>query len=115
MVRVVILLILLAALGAASAPAQQPRAVQPGTPQSYQLKETEITGRLKEVLGSMKLLETEIVGTVERPRLGYSIPWRDPDPLMFEEGELESGFLKGIYAPVDRETFSREIRSEGLP
>lgn len=81
----------------------------------FQLKETEITGKLKDVLGSLKLLETEIVGTVERPRLSYSVPWQDPDPLSLEEGEVEGGFLKGIYTPLDKETFSREIRAGMAP
>ena len=80
---------------------------------SFQLKEAEITGKLRDVLGSLKLSETEIVGMVERPRLSYSLPWREPELLLLESGEGRSGFLKEIYTPLDKETFSREIRSEG--
>jgi hypothetical protein len=80
--------------------------------ESYQLKETEITGKLKDVLGSLKLLETEVVGTVERPRLSFSLPWKDPDPSLLEEGGSRGVFLDEIYTPLDKDTYSREIRSE---
>lgn len=99
---------------------------------SLQLKETEITGKLRDVLGSLKLLETEIVGTVERPRLSYSLPWKDPvlstvvckfkegcllpgtepDPLLSEEKEVQGVFLEEMYAPLDKERYSRAIQSE---
>jgi len=79
---------------------------------SFKLKETEITGKLRDILGSLKLLETEIVGTVERPRLSYSMPWKDPDPLLLEEGESQGGYLGEIYTPLDKDRFSREIRLE---
>jgi len=80
--------------------------------ESYQLKETEITGKLKDVLGSLKLLETEVVGTVERPRLSFSLPWKDPDPSLLEEGDSRGVFLDEIYTPLDKDTYSQEIRSE---
>jgi hypothetical protein len=79
---------------------------------SVQLKETEITGKLKDVLGSLKLLETEVVGSVERPRLSYSLPWKDPDPSLLEEGDSRGVFLEEIYTPLDKDTYSQEIRSE---
>jgi len=78
---------------------------------SYQLKETEITGKLKDVLGSLKLLETEVVGTVERPRLSFSLPWKDPDPSLLDEGDSRGVFLDEIYTPLDKDTYSQEIRS----
>ncbi|MBI3595781.1 MAG: hypothetical protein HY203_01345 [Nitrospirae bacterium] len=78
----------------------------------FQLKETEITGKLKDVLGSLKLLETEVVGTVERPRLSYSLPWKDPDPSLLEEGDSRGVFLDEIYTPLDKDTYTQEIRSE---
>jgi len=80
--------------------------------ESYQLKETEITGKLKDVLGSLKLLETEVVGTAERPRLSFSLPWKDPDPSLLEEGDSRGVFLEEIYTPLDKDTYSQEIRSE---
>jgi hypothetical protein len=79
---------------------------------SFQLKETEIAGKLRDVLGSLKLLETEIIGTVERPRLSYSLPWKDPDPLLLDEVEIQGGFLGEIYTPLDKDTFSQEIQME---
>jgi len=100
---------------------------------SLQLHETEIKGKLNNGLGSLNLSQTEVVGTVERPRLNYSMPWKDPasftvvcsfkggclppstdpDPLLREGGETQDIFPDELYAPVDKETFSREIRSAG--
>lgn len=77
---------------------------------SFQLKETQITGQLKEVLGSLTLLETEVVGTVERPRLSYSLPWKDPDPGLLDEAETQGGYQEEIYTPLDKDTFSHEIQ-----
>ena len=79
---------------------------------AFQLKETEITGNLRDVLGPLKLLEAEIVGAVERPRLSYSPPWKDPDPLLLDEGESQGGFPGEIDTPLDKDTFSREIQME---
>jgi hypothetical protein len=100
---------------------------------SLQLRETEITGKLNKGLGSLSLSETEVVGTLERPRLNYSLPWKDPasftvvcnfkggclppstdpDPLLQEGGEVQEAFPEELYAPIDKETFSRDIRSAG--
>jgi hypothetical protein len=73
------------------------------------LQETEIMGRLSGSVGTYKLLETEIVGTVERPRVSYIVPWRDPEPFLLEETDFRRGFLKEIYTPLDRDLFSREM------
>ncbi|HUK56052.1 MAG TPA: hypothetical protein VLY20_05280 [Nitrospiria bacterium] len=100
----------LAAAGLAYA--QEPAEATRKNPDTFQLKETEITGKLKDVLGSLKLLETEVVGTVERPRLSYSLPWKDPDPLLLDEGEMQGVFLEEIYTPLDKDTYSQAIRSE---
>ena len=78
---------------------------------AFKLKETEITGQLKDVLGSLKLVETEIVGTIERPRLSFSMPWKDPDPFLLNEGESR-GYLVEIYTPLDKDSFSRGIQVE---
>ncbi|MBI3812234.1 MAG: hypothetical protein HY283_08530 [Nitrospirae bacterium] len=92
--------------------AQDSRKMPRKDPEGFHLKETEITGKLRDILGSLKLLETEIVGTVERPRLSYSLPWKDPAPLLLDEGESQGGFLGEIYTPLDKDTFSREIQLE---
>jgi hypothetical protein len=101
---------------------------------SLQLHETEITGILKNGLGSLNLSETEVIGTLERPRLNYSLPWKDPasftvvcnfkggclppstdpDLLLQEGGEAQETFPEELYIPLDKETFSREIRSAGI-
>jgi len=92
--------------------AQEAPKTPPKSQGSVQLKEIEITGKLKDVLGSLKLLETEVVGSVERPRLSYSLPWKDPDPSLLEEGDSRGVFLEEIYTPLDKDTYSQEIRSE---
>jgi hypothetical protein len=89
--------------------AQSPGRVPTGSPESYQLKETEITGQLRDVLGSVTLSEGEVVGTVPRPRLSYSLPWKDPDPLPLDEGDVAGEFREEIYTPLDKDTFAREI------
>lgn len=73
------------------------------------LQEAEIMGKLEDVLGSYKLLEAEIVGTVERPGLNYIIPWRKPEPFLLEETGFRQGFLKEIYTPIDRDLYTREM------
>lgn len=98
-------------IGVGLASAQQAPQTERPSPGSFRLNETEITGELKDVLRSLKMLETEIVGTVERPGLGYSLPWKDPDPAPSEKEEEENGLWKAMYAPLDRERFIHEIRS----
>jgi hypothetical protein len=88
---------------------QSPGRAPTGSPESYQLKETEITGQLKDVLGSVTLSEGEVVGTVPRPRLSYSLPWKDPDPLPLDEGDVTGEFREEIYTPLDKDAFAREI------
>jgi len=83
-----------------------------GETETYRLKETEITGQLKDVLGSMTLTEGEVVGSVPRPRMSYSLPWKDPDPLPLEEGEGTGAFRDEIYSPVDKDAFTREIERD---
>lgn len=113
-IKIMMMGIVLAVWFAASGRADAQDSGRPSHPprESYQLKETEITGHLKDVLGSLKLSETEVVGTVERPRLSYSLPWKDPDPSLLEEGDSRGVFQDEIYTPLDKDTFSREIRSE---
>lgn len=94
--------------GLAQSPGRAPTTSQ----ESYQLKETEITGQLKDVLGSVRLSEGEVVGTVPRPRLSYSLPWKDPDPLPLEEGEVTGEFREEIYTPLDKDAFAREIERD---
>ena len=81
---------------------------------TLELRETEITAKLRDVLGAFKLSETKVVGTVEKPRLGTSMPWKDPDPFMMEEGPSKFRFLEDVYAPLDKDRHTRRIKSELL-
>jgi hypothetical protein len=113
-IKVVIIGILLAWVISQTEPvrAQESGKTRGKDPGSFQLKETEITGQLKDVLGSLKLLETEIVGTVARPRLSYSLPWKDPDPGLLNEAEPQGGNQEEIYTPLDKDRFSHEILTD---
>ncbi|HLB94951.1 MAG TPA: hypothetical protein VJK28_02130, partial [Nitrospiria bacterium] len=81
-----------------------------GKKKSIELKEAEITGSLRDVIGAFKLQETEIVGTTDQPRFNYLLPWQDPVPFPDEEADLTRGLIEQSYAPLDREAYSREIQ-----
>lgn len=91
-----------------SADAQQEKPKRsPSDP--VRLQEGEVTGKLGDSVGSFKLIETEIVGTVEKPKITYIIPWREPEPFLLEDTDFRRGFLKEVYTPIDREYYMREI------
>ncbi len=73
--------------------------------EAYQLKETEIKGELKDVMGNMRLLESEIIGSIERPRLSYSLPWQDAFLPVGPEKALEGDLLGDAYPFVDPQSF----------
>ena len=77
-----------------------------------ELRETEITARLRDVLGALKLSETEVFGTVEKPKLGYAVPWKNPKPFITEEGQSKFRFLEDVYTPLDKDRYTHQIQSE---
>ena len=81
-----------------------------GKKSSIELKEAEITGSLRDVIGAFKLQEMEIVGSTDEPRLNYIMPWQNPVPFPDEEVDLARGLIQQSYAPLDREIYSREIQ-----
>lgn len=86
-----------------------PRGGTQGGDEAYRLKEAEIKGELKDVMGKMRLLESEIIGSIERPRLSYSLPWKDVFLPVGPGGELEGDLLGDPYPFVDPNTFELEI------
>jgi hypothetical protein len=44
--------------------------------------------------------------------LSYALPWKDPDPLPLDEGEVTGEFREEIYTPLDKDTFTREIERD---
>lgn len=81
-----------------------------GKKSSIELKEAEITGSLRDIIGAFKLQEAEIVGTRNEPRFNYLLPWQDPVPFPDEETDLARELIEQSYAPLDREVYDREIR-----
>lgn len=81
-----------------------------GKQKSIELKEAEITGSLRDIIGAFKLQETEIVGTTDQPRFNYLLPWQAPVPFPNEEVDLTRGLIEQNYAPLDREVYDRQIQ-----
>lgn len=104
-IGIVVALLILGATCAAWAQSKGKRSTDP----SVRLQETEITGKLQDIVGTFKLLETEIVGTLEKPKVNYIIPWRQPEAFLLEETDFRRGFLNEIYTPIDRDFYSQEI------
>lgn len=74
--------------------------------EAYRLKETEIKGELKEVMGNMRLLESKIIGSIDRPSLSYSLPWQDVFLPVGPENNLEGDLLGDSYPFVDPESLN---------
>ena len=105
-------LIVLLSLGAMLFPAaaQQPNQKPDRVPKrSVELRESEITGSLRDIVGAFKLNETEIVGTTDQPRFNYMLPWQDPDPFPGEEIDLAQGLIEQNFVPFELESHGREI------
>ena len=86
----------------------QVRAEKKSSSKFFKLEETEILGKLPDFGGRHRLLETEIMGTLERPRMNFFLPWQDPESIRSEESGKKEVF-KEIYRPIDRDTFIRQI------
>lgn len=76
---------------------------------SYRLNETEIRGGLKDILGTMRLRQSEIVGSLERPRLSYSLPWKDAELSLGPDEGLEMDLLGDSYPFIDPNRFEDEV------
>ncbi|HEY5649360.1 MAG TPA: hypothetical protein VIU33_07650 [Nitrospiria bacterium] len=77
--------------------------------ENYRLSETEIRGELRDVLGTMRLRESEIIGSLERPRLSYSLPWKKAELFLGPEDELEGDLLGDSYPLIDPGRFEQEV------
>ena len=76
---------------------------------NYRLDETEIRGELKDILGTMRLRESEIVGSLERPRLSYSLPWKDAELSLVPDEGPELDLLGDSYPFIDPNRFENEV------
>ncbi len=46
------------------------------------------------------LRESEILGTIEKPRLSTELPWKSPEGLNKNAAPLRRSFIKEIFRPV---------------
>jgi hypothetical protein len=75
---------------------------------AIELHELEITGSLRDVVGSFKMHEMEITGSLVGPRIDYLLPWKDPIPFPETEVELARELIEPYYNPLDRETYIQQ-------
>ena len=61
-----------------------------------------------QVMDSIELGRTEIIGNQELPKVMYIVPWQKSDPgdLM---GKPVNTLLDDVLAPIDREEFIRQV------
>lgn len=96
------------------APAQTNRSAKPtektgdGEP-NIELKATEITESLNNIIGTYKLQEMEIVGSQEKPSFNYILRWKDPVPFPEQGGEISRNLINPQYAPLDSEGYHEMI------
>ena len=76
--------------------------------ENIELKQTEITSSLRDIIGDFKLKEMEIVGSVYRPKF-RTLRWRDPVPFPDEVAELSRGLIDPLYSPLDHDLYSQEF------
>jgi hypothetical protein len=79
------------------------------TTESIQLKQTEITGSLRDIIGTFKLQEMEIVGGMQQPKF-RTLRWKDPIPFPEEDTELSRGLIDPLYSPYDNDPYSQEFK-----
>ena len=76
---------------------------------SIELEATEITESLKNIVGSFKLEEMEIIGSRDQPQFNYILRWQDPVPFPDEEQALSRNLIDPYYAPLDSERYRQMI------
>jgi hypothetical protein len=74
------------------------------------LKQNEIKGSLKDIVGSMNLDKTEIMGDVlPDPNMSYNRPWSQPEPFPSDTKDLSRGLIDQAYNPVDRDSLVEQV------
>jgi hypothetical protein len=71
---------------------------------AVELNEMEITGSLRDIVGSFKLKEVEIMGSFVGPKMDL-LPWKDPMPFPETEVDLTRELIAPYYDPLDREKY----------
>ena len=78
------------------------------TTENIELNQTEITGSLRDLIGTFKLEEMEIVGGMQQPRLS-TLRWQDPVPFPDEVAELSRDLIDPLYSPLDHDPYRQEF------
>jgi len=102
---IAILLFAMAYPASAEDPKSKPSAKGKST---LELNEIEITGSLRDVVGSFKLHEMEITGSLAGPKIDRLLPWKDPKPFPETEVELTRELIDQYYDPLDRERYIQQ-------
>jgi hypothetical protein len=76
---------------------------------NIELKATEITESLNNIIGTFKLQEMEIVGSQEKPQFNYILRWKDPVPFPEETDTVSGNLIGPQYAPLDSEGYREMI------
>ena len=75
---------------------------------SIELKATEITESLNNIIGSFRLQEMEIVGSRDQPQFNYILRWKDPVPFPEEGDTFSRALIDPHFTPLDSEGY-REL------
>ena len=78
------------------------------TTENIELNQTEITESLRDIIGTFKLQEMEIVGGMQQPKFS-TLRWKDPVPCPEEVTELSRGLIDPLYAPLDHDPYRQEF------
>jgi hypothetical protein len=76
---------------------------------NIELKATEITESLNNIIGTFKLQEMEIVGSQEKPQFNYILRWQDPVPFPEPDETLSTNLVTPHFAPLDSEGYREMI------
>ena len=89
---------------------ETPESSSSGFSPDINLRETEITQSLKDILGNYRLEEMEIIGNVDTsPGFNYILRWQRPVPFPDETEKEPRNLIDPYYAPLDSERFRQMI------
>jgi hypothetical protein len=77
---------------------------------NIELKATEITESLNNIVGSYKLEQMEIVGSNDQPQFNYILRWQDPVPFPDEKETVSGSLTKPYDSPMDREEYRKMLK-----
>jgi hypothetical protein len=77
---------------------------------NIELKATEITESLQNIVGSYKLEQMEIVGSSDTPQFNYILRWQDPVPFPEEKEALPGTLTKPYDAPMDNTEYRQMLK-----